>query len=202
MRELALLLLVLSPAFSEENQTEIKLKQHQEGSRILSDEQDELAADVQQLTIEQTHPKVINLFEEVEDAMDEASERLYEHDTGSVTIGAQTDVIETIYQAAQARQESSGGDSSNSPGSAMLDMMKRMLGKGGGKPQSGTGQQKGGTGQEGESQKHNTEVEGSFSNEDIERTVPKGSGAVGRSLPSEFRDALKAYNRAAEKLSR
>jgi hypothetical protein len=51
---------------------------HEEASRQLADEQDELSADVQQLVIEQTNPKVIELLAEVEDIMDEATDRLIE----------------------------------------------------------------------------------------------------------------------------
>ena len=69
---------------------------HHEGSTKVADDQDELSADVQQLTIEQTIPKVITLFKEVESIMDEATDWLAEYDTGGRTLAAQTDVIETV----------------------------------------------------------------------------------------------------------
>ena len=49
-----------------------------EGATKIADEQDELSADVQQLTIEQTVPKVIELLNEVENIMDEATDQLAE----------------------------------------------------------------------------------------------------------------------------
>lgn len=181
------------------------ISRHQTGARELSDHQDELAADVQQLVIEQTEPTVIELFRSVEDAMDEASERLYEHDTTGVTIAAETDVIEKIYQAAKERQKCSGEGSGQ--GSAMLDMMQRMMGiepdpskkPGPGKGQDGTGE-KGGEGQTGDSDSANQASKGAGGASE-ERRVPKGSGVAGKSIPLEFRDALDAYNRSAEKLA-
>jgi hypothetical protein len=186
-----------------------KIAEHQEGSRKLSDRQDELAADVQQLIIEQTHPKVIELLEEVEDAMDEASTLLLEHDTGGVTIAAETDVIEKIFEAAKERQKQQGGQSES--GGAMLDMMQEMMGQGkpgekpGDKPgdQPGKGEgDKGGEGQTGDSDTANQNNSGQAGGKSEERRVPKASGKAGQSLPREFQDALDAYNRDAEKLAR
>lgn len=168
------------------------ISRHQSGARDLSDSQDELAADVQQLTIEQTDEEVIKLFREVESLMDEASERLFELDTGGDTLAAQTEIIEKIFDAAEKKQQQSGGQGSGQPGSAMMDMLQRMMGREvGGKP--GEGQS--GMGQTGESQTDNERVAGQTQGNVIERRVPKGSGTAGKSLPSEFQNALKAYNR-------
>ncbi|BCX49732.1 hypothetical protein HAHE_36400 [Haloferula helveola] len=201
-----LLPLVLLPtlAFAEDNpELAEKIGRHQEGARDLSDEQDELAADVQQLTIEQTHPKVIEMFRAVEDAMDDASELLYEHDTGGETIAAETDVIEKIYEAAKERQKQCSGGNPSSPGGAMMEMMERMMGKqpGGQKPGDKPGDQ-GGEGMTGDSDAANEGIAGSAEGKVEERRVPKGAGTAGKGLPGEFRDALKAYNRGAEKLVR
>ncbi len=177
-----------------------KISRHQSGSRGLSDEQDELAADVQQLTIEQTQEKVIELFREVEDAMDEASERLYEHRTDGETIAAQTEVIEKIYEAAKERQKQSG----SSAGGAMMEMMERMMGKGQGEqPGQQPGEQpgdQGGEGMTGDSDTGNQNLDGSHDGRVVERRVPKGAGKAGKGLPPEFNDALRAYNRGAGKL--
>ena len=124
---------------AEEPDVGAKIAEHQEGSTKLSERQDELAADVQQLIIEQTHPKVIELLESVEEAMDEASGLLLEHDTGGTTIAAETDVIERIFEAAKERQKQSGGQ--GQAGGAMLEMMQEMMGKG--KPADKPGQQQG-----------------------------------------------------------
>lgn len=203
-----LLPLLLAPAMALADDPELakKISRHQEGSRTLSDEQDELAADVQQLTIEQTSPKVIELFEAVEDAMDEASELLYEHDTSGPTIAAETDVIEKIFEAAKEKQQQGQGEPQDgegqSPGSAMLEMMERMLGREPGqKPGEKPGDQAG-QGNGGDSQAPNEGIGGTAGGKVEERTVPKGAGTAGKSLPREYLDALKAYNQGAEELSR
>lgn len=178
------------------------LAQHQERSRELADQQDELAADVQQLTIEQTDPQVIDMFRQVEGIMDEAAELLFEHRTDGPTIAAETEVIEKIYEAAKQRQQSGGGQSE--AGGAMMEMLERMLGREPGQngpsgPQPGD---QGGEGMTGESATGNESVDGTAGGAVEERRVPKGSGTGGRSLPAEFRPALDAYNRAAENLRR
>ncbi|GAA5483422.1 hypothetical protein [Haloferula sargassicola] len=178
-------------------------QRHQESSRRLSDSQDELAADVQQLTIEQTDGEVIKLFNEVEEAMDEASERLWEHETGGETIAAQTEVIEKIYQAAKKRQQQKQSGDGSGQGSAMMDMLERQLGlKPGGQPQqNGEASQQGdGEGMTGDTDLANGETGGPMSGASARRRVPKGAGVAGKSLPAEFNDALKAYNRALLRL--
>lgn len=190
---------------AEEADVAEKIAEHQEGARKLSDRQDELAADVQQLIIEQTHPKVIELLEGVEEAMDEASSLLLEHDTGGVTIAAETDVIEKIFEAAKERQKQQGGQSQ--AGGAMLDMMQEMMGQGkpGEKPGEQPGQgagEKGGEGQTGDSDTANQNDSGQTGGKSEERRVPKASGKAGQGLPREFQDALDAYNRDAEKLAK
>ncbi|MFC7338802.1 hypothetical protein ACFQY0_16520 [Haloferula chungangensis] len=202
----ALIPIFLFPLIALADDAELaeKISKFQTGARDLSDKQDELAADVQQLTIEQTVPQVIELFREVEDAMDEASERLYEHETGGETIAAETDVIEKIFEAAKEKQKQSGpGKPGEQPGSAMLDMMERMMGRepGGQKPGDKPGDQAG-EGSTGDSNSENSNQSGNADGKVEERRVPKGSGTAGKSVPPEFQDALRAYNRAAEKLSR
>lgn len=181
-----------------------KISTHQTGSRDLSEKQDELAADVQQLTIEQTVPKVIELLREVEDAMDEASERLWEHETGGETIAAETDVIEKIYAAAKEKQKQCKGGSCSG---GMLGMMERMMGKepSGQKPGNKPGKKpgdKGGEGMTGDSDSANQKHAGSVAGKVEERRVPKGSGSAGKTVPLEFQDALRAYNRGAEEIAR
>ncbi len=206
----AIALILALPAFAlaaEEAELAEKIAEHQEGSRKLADRQDELAADVQQLIIEQTHPKVIELLEGVEDAMDEASGLLTSNDTGGITIAAETDVIEKIFEAAKEKQKQQGEGQPGDPGGAMLDMMQEMMGKGkpadkpGQQPGKGEGEQ-GGEGKTGDSDSANTAGGGAPGGKVEERRVPKASGQAGQSLPREFQDALDAYNRAAEKLAK
>ncbi len=177
-------------------------EKHRDAANEVADRQDELSADVQQLTIEQTVPKVIELLNEVEDMMDEATDHLAEAETGGKTIAAQTEVIEKIHEAAKAKQQQSGSGAS---GGAMMDMMERMMGKepGGkakGKGKGGGPSEQGGTeGQTGDSDSANTTTNGEVGGKLEVRTVPKAGGSAGRNLPEEFNRALDAYNRGAEK---
>jgi hypothetical protein len=173
---------------------------HKKESAKIADEQDELSADVQQLVVEQTIPKVIELLTEVEDIMDEATENLAEANTGGDTIAAQTEIIEKIHAAAKEKQSKGSGSQS---GSAMMDMMERMMGK---KPEGDSkGEQKGekpgdkaGNGQTGESDTANEATGGQSNAKSEARRVPKAAGGGSQEIPEEFRKALDAYNRGAE----
>jgi hypothetical protein len=205
MKTIALLLsLPMLGIAADEPDVGAKMAEHQEGSTKLSARQDELAADVQQLIIEQTNEKVIELLEGVEEAMDEASGLLLDRDTGGTTIAAETEVIERIFEAAKERQKQSG---QGEAGGAMMDMMQEMMGKGkpadkpGQQPGKGAGEQ-GGEGQTGDSDSANSKDGGTSGTKVEERRVPKASGKTGQGLPREFQDALDAYNRAAEKLAK
>jgi len=206
MKTIALFLaLPLLGVSAEEADVGARMAEHQEGSSKLSERQDELAADVQQLIIEQTNEKVIEMLEKVEEAMDEASGLLLDRDTGGVTIAAETEVIERIFDAAKERQKQSGGDSQAS--GAMMDMMQEMMGRGkpadqpGQQPGNGAGEQ-GGEGMTGDSDSANSKDGGTSGTKFEERRVPKASGKAGQGLPREFQDALDAYNRDAEKLAK
>lgn len=172
---------------------------HKEGSEKVAEEQDELSADVGQLVLEQTAPKVIELLGKVEDIMDEATGKLAEADTGADTIAAQTEIIELIHAAAKERQSESQGQA----GGAMMDMMERMMGKqSGGQPkpggQAGEGTE-GGKGQTGLSDAANDPTGGNPDGKTGERRIPKAAGTAGREIPEEFKNAFDAYNRGAEK---
>jgi len=183
------------PPMTHDKSPDDPLEKHREGSVKLADEQDELNADVQQLVLEQTIDKVIEILEEVEFAMDDAIDRLEEHDTGGATIAAQTDVIEKIYEAAKQKQKSGGGQT----GDAMMNMLENMMGQGK-KPGKKAGN-KGGEGMTGESDTANQSVTGADGGNKEERRVPKAAGTAGRPVPTEFRDALDAFNRGAESLA-
>lgn len=195
------LIAVLSAEEAAKNDNRAK---HQEGSALVADEQDELSADVQQLVIEQTVPKVIELLGEVEEIMDEATERLGDADTGVDTMAAQTEIIEKIHAAAKEKQgqEGSGGKS----GSAMMDMMERMMGKKPGeekKPgqpgKDGPASDSGSNGMTGGSDSGNEAAGGSDTGKSEARRVPKSAGAASAEIPEEFKKAFDAYNRGAEK---
>ncbi|MEI6178841.1 MAG: hypothetical protein WCS43_18255 [Verrucomicrobiota bacterium] len=183
------------------------LSKHKEGSVKVAADQDELSADVQQLVIEQTMPKVIELFNEAEKIMDEATDRLDGADTGGETIAAQTEIIEKIYEAAKEKQKQGKGGQSK-PGGAMMDMMERMKdgekpgdkeGKGKGKGKGNKPSEEGGKGKTGLSDTANDANSGDANGKSEARRVPKAGGNTTLEIPEEFRKAFDAYNRGAEK---
>lgn len=193
-----LLLLIPGIVRADEKPQDTALAKHHEGSTKVADQQDELAADVQQLTIEQTVPQVIGLLNQVKEIMDEATDKLAEYDTGGATLAAETEVIEKIHAAAKEKQKQQGSGQS---GSAMMDMMERMMGKkpdGDGKGKNGKPSDQGGQGVSGLSDEANGATEGQSSEKSEARRVPKAGGSAGHALPEEFRKALDAYNRGAE----
>lgn len=195
---LCMLLLCPSAWADAEKMRQEKIAKHQAGAEQASEQQDELAADVQQLRIEQTIPQVIELLDDVETMMDEASEKLAEADTGGPTIAAQTEVIEKIFQAAKQKQQQSQSQGQGAQG--MMEMLKRMMGEGSEgddkKPGKKPGNQ-GGDGQQGNSDTANSANQGSANQPfQEERRVPKASGNGTQDFPLEFRSALDAYNRS------
>ncbi len=201
-RTIAAIFLTILPGMAEDAEApEDVTAKHAEGAEKVADAQDELSADVEQLTIEQTVPKVIELLNGVETIMDETTDLLTEHDTGGGTLAAQTEIIEKIHEAAKAKQKQGGGSPS---GSAMMDMMERMMGKTPGGDEKGDkpgkeGGNKGGQGANGESDAANGAGAGASAGKIEERRVPKAAGTAGTALPGEFQKALDAYNRGAER---
>jgi hypothetical protein len=191
---------LLVTAGAEPVSLEEKNAKHREGASVVADAQDELAADVQQLVIEQTLPDVIKLLKEVEGLMDEATNRLADGDTGGETISAQTAIIEKIHAAAKERQ-ASGVQSAASD--AMMDMLERMMGRslqGEGKGENS--KMGGNSGQQSDDISNQVDdVKGESSDgETAKRRVPKASGGAHLEIPNEFKKLLDAYNRGAEKL--
>ena len=175
---------------------------HREGSEKVAGDQDELSADVQQLRVEETVPQVIELLEQVEVLMDEATDALLKPDTGGETIAAQTEIIEKIHAAAKERQKQQG---SGQAGGAMMDMMERMMGKepgqAGQKPGDQQAEQGGTANKYGESDTPNENITGAVEDKNELRRVPKAAGTSGKSLREEFGKALYAYNRGGEQKS-
>jgi len=199
----ALILSVPLAGAAEPPAKDAALADHREGANKVADQQDELSADVQQLTIEQTMPKVIELLNEVEKIMDEATDQLAAADTGGGTLAAQTEIIEKIHAAAKEKQKQPG--SGGQSGSAMMDMMERMMGKTPDGDKDGKGKDKGkqpgdsgGEGMTGLSDEANQASGGEAGGKSEARRVPKAGGSAGHVLPEEFRKALDAYNRGAE----
>ena len=195
-------ILAISPVIAAEEGKDM-LEIHKEGADKIADEQDELSADVQQLVIEQTVPQVIELLGEVENIMDETTDRLAEADTGGETIAGQTEIIEKIHAAAKEKQSQSGSGQGKS-GSAMMDMMERMMGKTPegdkkqGKGEKGKPGDEGSNGQTGNSDTGNEGIGGIANGKSEARRVPKAGGSASLEIPEEFRKAFDAYNRGAE----
>jgi hypothetical protein len=186
---------------AEDEPPENLLAKHRDGAAALADAQDEISADVQQLVIEQTVPEVIKLLGEVEEIMDEATDRLAEADTGGETIAAQTEIIEKIHAAAKERQNQGGGGKA---GGAMMDMMERMMGKTPGSDAGGKGKgdkagEQAGEGGGGSSDSANAAAGGQSGGKSGARRVPKAAGSAGLEIPEEFKKAFDAYNRGAER---
>lgn len=193
-------------AFSQDQTAEKKpkadtaeiLSQHLKGAESIADKQDQLAAMVQQLKIEQTNGDVIKLLDEVEFMMDDATDMLLDAETGGETIAAQTEVIEKIFEAAKKKQ---GAEGQGAQG--MMEMMKRMMGEGAEGDEKKPGKKPGdkpGDGQKGDSDSANTANNGAANGQKTEeRRVPKASGLTDQSFPEEYRKALDAYNRALTK---
>ncbi len=198
-------ILLLAPSLAaavDQAPDAVQLK-HREGSAKLAVQQDELAADVQQLTLEQTVPAVIELLKEVGKIMAEATDQLTAADTGGRTLAAQTEIIEKIHAAAKQKQQT---QASGQSASAMMDMLERMLGippdtdkkNGKGKGQDGEPSEQAGNGGSGLSDGENAAAGGQTGGKSEARRVPKASGSAGHVLPEEFKSALDAYNRGVE----
>jgi len=81
------------------------LKKHSKESKVVAKDQDELAADVQDLIQDQTSKKVIELLEDAELLMGEATELLEMKKTDGNTIAIETEIIEKIYEAAKQKSK-------------------------------------------------------------------------------------------------
>lgn len=182
---------------SPELHTKQTLQNHQSGASEVSKEQDELAADVQELIQEETNEKVIQFLSEAESLMAQATDNLSKADTSGSTIAISTEIIEKIAAAAQAKSQSSSGESQNHP---LLEMMQQMLGNSPSQEQK-LGDAPGpnsGEGSTGDSDRLNDQHNSESSGKTESRTVPKNSGKSGTALPREFHKALDAFNKAQD----
>ena len=110
-------MLLAGPAFSQgiaefkaekkltKEEVRSKISDRKERAGLLSKEQDELSADVQELIEDQTNPKVIQLLEEVEGLMAEVTDNLAEGETGKKTLFNETLIIEKIFEAAKEKSK-------------------------------------------------------------------------------------------------
>ena len=165
----------------------------------LTSNQDELSADIQELVELQTQSEVIDKLEEVEVSMIQATLKLLDGITDQETLAIQTDIIEKAYEAAEKKSESQGeGQSETSQ--AMMDMLKKMLGKqdSSSSQNSKAGSQGAGERGDGELGKapNTSEQQGSLSGGG--RVVPTSSAYSGQLLPDEFSELLEPYNDSSQ----
>ena len=163
----------------------------------VTDEQDELQADAQDLAAEQTDQQIIEFIEECQKAMNDAIDNLEKYDLGSATIAAQTEVIEKIYKAAQKKANGQGGSGMQ----GMMQMMQGMMGNNessSNKNQKGKSSQQQGQGTDGKSDTPSTAVKGSESGKKEPRRLAKSMGEAGVTYPDEFSKAMDAYNRSTD----
>ena len=79
------------------------MEKHRQGAEKLSEDQDELAADVQRFIDGQANEKIIKLLEETEELMGEATDNLEDARTDGETLAIETEIIEKIYEAAKEK---------------------------------------------------------------------------------------------------
>ena len=165
----------------------------------LSEKQDYLSGDVQELVELQTQEKVIQKLEEVETNMVEATLNLIDGDTSGETIAIQTEIIEKAYEAAKAKQDSKNSKSGTDK--ALMEMLRKMLGKEEkAQPSESKGsssEKAGGKGQEGEVNSRNEASSTASSTLPIgsNRSVPRAAPTAGQLLPAEFQELVDDYNK-------
>ena len=160
---------------AEQARKAISAAEYKDRSKQLAVTQEELSDRVAILTVrirelpdgEQEFGKEIALLNKVELVMDEAADLLNKPDTGSQTIGAETEAIELLLQSKKINPKGGGGGGS-SPGG-------------------------GGTGTTSDSAL--ALVGSGVNDKEIreDRGVAQGSGESGASLPEEFRAGLDEY---------
>lgn len=214
-----ILALALPCAAAPETAPEYSAK-HQETAAKLAGQQDELQADTSDLIMGETNEEVVDLLKKCRHAMNDAVDLLEVYNTGGQTLAAQSDVIELIYLAAKAKMTGAGGGPKPG-GQALMDMLRQLLGmdndsqsaepqegegEGDGEGEGQNGSQRGkgnnaGQGRDGKSNMASTQEKG-ISNPDMAtetRSVPKSTGMSADDMPSEFRQALDAYNKTLQK---
>ena len=182
----------LSLSFGEEQMEDILTEE-------LTAKQDYLSGDVQELVELQTQEKVIKKLEEVETNMVQATLKLLDGNTNGETIAIQTEIIEKAYEAAQEKQNSQSSQSDTDK--ALMDMLRKMLGKDEKQKTSLDNEgensgKSGGQGQEGDgnpdqvnpSDKKFSLPTGS------RRSVPSVAPTSGQLLPAEFQKLIDDYN--------
>jgi hypothetical protein len=132
---------------------------------------------IEQLPESQVHfEKEMQLLAQVTEVMQQAEDLLYTHETGAITIAAETEAIELLLQSKKINPKARGGGGGSSPG-------------GGG---------------QGTTDDLALALSGAGTNEKEDREyrdTQSSSGEAGKSLPEEFRSGLDQYFNSLEKQS-
>lgn len=179
-----------APAVSKETILQKKVEK-------VTDDQDELQADAQDLAAGQTNQKIIEFIEECQNAMNDAIDNLEKFDTGKGTVAAQTEVIEKIYKAAEQKANAKSGSGMQ----GMLQMMQGMMGNSQSDTKTdkkGKSGQKEGQGGEGKSSSPSSSVKGNESDKKEPRRLARTAGEAGLTYPDEFAKAMNAYNKSID----
>jgi hypothetical protein len=144
---------------------------------VLADRVEKVVQRIEQLPESQVHfEKEMQLLAQVTEVMQQAEDLLYTHETGAITIAAETEAIELLLQSKKINPKARGGGGGSSPG-------------GGG---------------QGTTDDLALALSGAGTNEKEDREyrdTQSSSGEAGKSLPEEFRSGLDQYFNSLEKQS-
>jgi hypothetical protein len=144
---------------------------------VLADRIEKVIGRIEQLPEAQVHfEKEMQLLAQVTDVMQQAEDLLYTHETGAITIAAETEAIELLLQSKKINPKARGGGGGSSPG-------------GGG---------------EGTTSDLAMALSGAGTNEKEDREfreTQSTTGETGAQLPEEFRSGLDQYFNTLEKQS-
>jgi hypothetical protein len=144
---------------------------------VLADRVEKVIGRIEQLPEAQVHfEKEMQLLAQVTDVMQQAEDLLYTHETGAITIAAETEAIELLLQSKKINPKARGGGGGSSPG-------------GGG---------------EGTTSDLAMALSGAGTNEKEDREyreTQSTTGETGAQLPEEFRSGLDQYFNTLEKQS-
>ena len=160
----------------------------EEAAKKLADRQKENLDELKKLTAQVGNPKVKELMEGAENAMDEAYRSLVKGETDIKAQSAESAAVELLISIF-----TSNNGSGSSSSSAMMAMIQGMMGQG-----QGQGNSPGGNNSGGEAEKP-TEVNGDAEGDKLEaKNNRKHSTLQLEDIPVEFREALESYYKEVE----
>jgi len=159
-----------------------------ESAKKLAERQKENLEELKKLTVQVQNPKVKELMEGAENAMDEAKLTLEKGETGVKAQAAESAAVELLISIF------TGNNGSGSGSSAMMAMMQSMMGMG----QGMGGNSPGGNNSGGQAEMP-TDVKGDNAGDKIDsKNSKKHSSLQLEDIPVEFREALESYYKEVE----